>query len=89
MQRRDGRVGGDATQDAASRSATFRELAHRVSGGVEVRLLWNVLENRLAVTVSDLRSGETLVIDTEHSHALEVFYHPYAHAALSTAGWAA
>ena len=56
---------------------------------MEVTLLWNVLENRLAVTVSDLRSGETFVIDTEHSHALEVFNHPYAHAAFSTAAWAA
>jgi hypothetical protein len=84
-QRRDGRVAGNATQNAASRSATFRELAYRVNGGVEVTLLWNVLENRLAVTVSDPRSGETLVIDTEHSHALDVFYHPYAHAAFSTA----
>ena len=84
-QRRDGRVAGNATQNAASRSATFRELAYRVNGGVEVTLLWNVLENRLAVTVSDPRSGETLVIDTEHSHALDVFYHPYAHAVFSTA----
>ena len=72
-------------QDAPPRSPTFRELAHRVSGGVEVTLLWNVHVNQLAVTVSDLRSGESFVIDTEHCRALDVFYHPYAHAAF----WAA
>jgi hypothetical protein len=70
---------------ARVRSATFRELARRVNDGLEVTLLWNVHENRLAVTVSDPRSGECFVIDTEHSEALDVFYHPYAHAAFEAA----
>jgi hypothetical protein len=65
--------------DTAS-AATFRELAHRVNGGMEVTLFWDVRENRLAVTVSDPRSGESFVLDTELSKALDVFYHPYAHA---------
>ena len=52
---------------------------------MEVTLLWNAHENRLAVTVSDPRSGESFVVDTELSKALDVFYHPYAYAAFRTA----
>jgi hypothetical protein len=56
-----------------------------VNGGVEVTLRWNVHENLLAVTVSDLRSGDSFVIDAEHGNALDVFYHPYAHATFQAA----
>jgi hypothetical protein len=61
--------------------ATFRELAHRKEGGVDVTLLWSARENRLAVTVFDQRSDELLVLDAETDEALAVFYHPYAHVA--------
>jgi hypothetical protein len=61
--------------------ATFRELAHRVDGGLDVRLLWSARENRLAVTVFDDHAGELLVLDAESDKALDVFYHPYVHAA--------
>jgi hypothetical protein len=63
----------------------FRELAQRVDSGVKVTLLWSAREDRLAVTVSDSRSGEWFVLDAENDNALEVFYHPYAHAALKAA----
>jgi hypothetical protein len=59
--------------------ATFRELAHRVEGGVDVTLLWRSRENRLAVAVFDEHAVELLVLDTESDKALDVFYHPYAH----------
>ena len=58
----------------------FRELAYRAGDGLEVALLWNELENRLAVTVSDSRSGKRYCIDAENDEALDVFYHPFAHA---------
>jgi hypothetical protein len=58
----------------------FRELAHRRDGGVEVKLLWSALDNRLTVRVTAAQSGETFVLDAEGANALEVFYHPYAHA---------
>jgi hypothetical protein len=61
----------------------FRELAQRVEGGVKVTLLWSARENRLAVTVSDPRAGEWFVLDAKNDNALEVFYHPYAHAAFN------
>jgi hypothetical protein len=65
--------------------ATFRELAHRVDSGIDVTLLWSARENRLAVTVFDDQAGELLVLDAESDKALDVFYHPYAHAALQAA----
>jgi hypothetical protein len=58
-----------------------RELAYRANDGVEVTLLWSKLDNRLTVQVSDPRSGDFLELDAERGKALEVFYHPYAHAA--------
>jgi hypothetical protein len=63
----------------------FRELAYRASDGLEVALLWSERENRLAVTVSDTRAGERFVLDAENDKALDVFNHPYAHAAVQAA----
>ena len=63
----------------------FSELAHRADGGVDVTLLWSERENRLAVIVSDSRSGELFVLDAENDKALDLFYHPYAHAAFQAA----
>jgi hypothetical protein len=64
---------------------TFRELAHRVDGGIDVALLWSARENRLSVTVFDEHAGELFVLDAESDKALDVFYHPYAHAASQAA----
>jgi hypothetical protein len=62
-------------------ATVFRELAHRVNDGLEVALLWSELGNRLAVTVSDSRSGAQFVLGAENDNALDVFDHPYVHAA--------
>jgi hypothetical protein len=59
----------------------FRELAHRATNGLEVSLVWSELENRLSVRVSDTRAGQRFVLHVENDNALDVFYHPYAHAA--------
>ena len=76
---------GSATADDISRPSGLRELAYRVHGGVEVTLLWDARENRVAVTVSDMRSGEWFVLHVENDQALEAFYHPYAYATLEAA----
>jgi len=60
----------------------FRELARRATGGLEVALLWSANENRLVVTVSDAGSGERSTLNPDNDNALDVFYHPYAYAAL-------
>ena len=58
------------------------ELAARESNGVTVRLLWSRPTNLVTVTVWDSANDDyfELVLD-EHDRALDVFEHPYAHAA--------
>jgi hypothetical protein len=58
------------------------ELLSRESSGITVRLLWSRATNLVTVAVADAASDDyfELVLD-EHEPALEVFNHPYAHAA--------
>ena len=60
---------------------TTRELAYRRSGDLEVTLLWSRLTDKVAVSVSDIASGEAFVLPVAPHLALDAFYHPYAHAA--------
>jgi hypothetical protein len=60
---------------------TPRELAYRANDGVEVTLLWSRLDDRLIVQISDAKSGDFFELEAERDKALEVFHHPYAHAA--------
>jgi hypothetical protein len=55
-----------------------RELARRVSGGIEVALYWTPLDNSTAVEVWDSAHDETLVFAVPPERALEAFYHPFA-----------
>jgi hypothetical protein len=58
------------------------ELASRESKGVKVQLFWSRATNLVTVAVSDLAKGDyfELVLD-ENERAMDVFQHPYAHAA--------
>ena len=58
------------------------ELMSRESGGITVRLLWSRATNLVTVSVVDAASDDyfELILD-EHEPALEVFNHPFAHAA--------
>jgi hypothetical protein len=58
------------------------ELMSRESSGITVRLLWSRATNLVTVAVADVPNGEyfELVLD-EDEPALEVFHHPFAHAA--------
>ena len=58
------------------------ELASRESNGITVRLFWNRSTNLVTVAVADAASDDyfELVLD-EHEPALDVFHHPFAHAA--------
>jgi hypothetical protein len=58
------------------------ELASRQSSGITVRLLWSRSMNLVSVTVADPANDDffELVLD-EHDRAMDVFNHPYAHAA--------
>ena len=54
----------------------------RESNGITVRLLWSRATNLVTVAVTDAATDDSfeLVLD-EREPALEVFNHPYAHAA--------
>jgi hypothetical protein len=58
------------------------ELASRESNGVAVTLFWSRSTNLVTIAVADAASDDyfELVLD-EHESPLDVFHHPFAHAA--------
>ncbi|MBI5103809.1 MAG: hypothetical protein HZB46_02245 [Solirubrobacterales bacterium] len=59
----------------------YRELDHRISDGIEVRLLWREHDGAVRVSVADARSGESFCVEVrEGERALDVFHHPFAYA---------
>jgi hypothetical protein len=59
----------------------LKELAHRSGDGLEVTLWWRREDNSLLVAVDDARSGDVFQLEVDHRSAMDVFHHPYAHAA--------
>src|SRR5436305_8939733 len=57
----------------------IRELDHRTSDCIEVRLLWNSRTDAVSVAVEDGRSGEAFLVEVPGSDALYAFHHPYAY----------
>ncbi len=57
----------------------IRELDHRRSDGIDVRLLWNSRTNRVSVAVEDHHSGETFVLEVPGAQARDAFAHPFAY----------
>src|SRR5437763_1339794 len=70
---------GHAMNDTPTRP---RELAFRLSDGIEVALLWLQETDELTVAVVDARSGHAFALAVGNASPLDVFYHPYWHAAL-------
>jgi hypothetical protein len=69
--------------EAEGTDGTWRtELASRESNGITVTLLWTRSTNLVTVAVADAATDDyfELVLD-EDERALDVFHHPYAHAA--------
>jgi hypothetical protein len=61
---------------------SIRELDSRTNDGIHVRLLWRKHDGRLWVDVVDTKAGEAFTVDVhDGERPLEVFHHPYAHAA--------
>jgi hypothetical protein len=58
------------------------ELASREANGITVRPLWSRSTNLVTIVVDDVANGDhfELILD-EHDRALDVFHHPFAHAA--------
>ena len=57
------------------------ELAEREADGIKVALLWSPADDGLTVVCADVRTGDWFALAAESTHALDVFYHPYAYAA--------
>jgi hypothetical protein len=66
---------------ASNAASLYRELAYRASDGIEIQLLWHQGTDELLVSVSDERSGAYFELAARRDQALDVFNHPYAHAA--------
>jgi hypothetical protein len=62
-------------------SAQTRELAQRLSGTVEVLLLWHREIDRVGLSVRDLSTGAGFHLEVAPANAIDAFYHPYAYAA--------
>jgi hypothetical protein len=69
-------------RDLSTRANTRTELAQRESDGVAVTLLWSRETDVLAVSVVDVRGGSFELVLAGNERPLDVFYHPYAYAAL-------
>jgi hypothetical protein len=66
-----------ATRERMDPSA--RELAHRLSGTVEVLLLWHPKGDRVELSLRDLAVGAGFHVEVAPASALDAFYHPYAY----------
>jgi hypothetical protein len=64
------------------RIASMIELASRQSGTLHVELLWKRGTNLFTVSVDDSARGDKFELVVDESNALDIYYHPYAYAAL-------
>jgi hypothetical protein len=66
----------------AAEDISRTELASRKMNGITVRLLWSRSTSLVTVAVDDVANDDyfELILD-EHDQALDVFHHPFAHAA--------
>jgi hypothetical protein len=66
---------------SATTTDLTRELDHRESDGIEVRLLWRPHDDTAIVAVSDSRTGESFSVEVrDGERAVDVFKHPFAYA---------
>jgi hypothetical protein len=61
------------------------ELAHRESGSTRIALLWSKEDATLTVSVVGSCPDDSFELEAAEATALDVFYHPYAYAALRKA----
>jgi hypothetical protein len=64
-----------------------RELARRVSGGIEVTLYWDAADNSTSIELWQPASEERLAVAVPRERALDAFYHPFAHLPVSDGDW--
>jgi hypothetical protein len=65
----------------ATTTTLMRELDHRSSNGIDVRLMWCERDGRVHVAVTDNKTGEAFTVEVrEGENAANVFQHPFAYA---------
>jgi hypothetical protein len=64
-----------------TRTTDRRELAHRMSDGIEVTLFWTKSTDTVTLHVHDSRSGEWHELEVDGHAALDAFKHPYMYVA--------
>ena len=62
-------------------SSSRRELAHRLSDGIEVALLWDPVADTLSLEVHDAKTEEHFELPVARDRGLDAFHHPFAYAA--------
>ena len=60
--------------------APTRELAQRLTGGIEVLLLWHPDIDSVELSLQDRATGAGFQIEVAPEDAIDAFYHPYAYA---------
>jgi hypothetical protein len=65
------------------------ELASRESNGIRVSLIWSRSDDNLMVTVHDASTDSAFEIAVGQASPLDVFNHPFAHAAFRGIPYAA
>jgi len=67
-----------------SKASTYenhrRELAQRVSDGIEVTLYWGPSDGTVVVEVIDHKADQVFEVEVPSDRALDAFHHPYAYA---------
>jgi hypothetical protein len=56
-----------------------RELARRVSGGIEVTLYWSPEDGGTSIRIWQPASEETITFGVARERALDAYHHPFAH----------
>jgi len=56
-----------------------RELAHRVSGGLEITLYWRPHDDVVSIAVYQLATEETISFRVPSDRALDAFQHPFVY----------
>ncbi len=69
----------------AAADSEARELDHRESDGIDVKLLWSARTDQVWVAVRDERAGTSFRLEVEPGDALTAFRHPYAYVAAEDA----
>jgi hypothetical protein len=72
---------------AAPSLAPRRELAHRLSSGIEVTLYWSPDDNTTYVEISQPATEEALLFNVPREQALDAFYHPFSHLTAEGERW--